>query len=133
MNILPYLQRLNLSSCSLTALAETSFKNLTRLTSLDLSNNQLLEAFEVRSGGVKTKQTVTLIAKEVEGSAMTAQAVLSHHSFSTITHPSDCLAKVPFATKRLLKYFLVDNKSLSEDQLDQKSHQTELELGNLEG
>ena len=100
---------------------------------VSVPNVQLLEAFEVRSGGVKAKQTVTLIVKEVEGSAMTAQAVLSHHSFNTITHPSDCLAKVPFATKRLLKYFLVDNKSLSEDQLDQKSHQTELEFGNLEG
>ena len=41
LNLFPFLEKLNLSSCSLTEISESSFKNLTRLTILDLSNNKL--------------------------------------------------------------------------------------------
>ena len=40
-HIFPALQQLNLSSCSLSRPSGLSFTNLSQLTSLDLSNNQL--------------------------------------------------------------------------------------------
>ena len=102
---------------------------------ISVPNVNLLEAFAVRSTKHSKRQMVSLEVNKTDlltewkqAGAIRAQAVLKQQSFASLNHPSDCLAKVPFPTLRLLKYFLMDAKHLSDQVLTQEIHRAELTL-----
>ena len=91
---------------------------------LPVPNLRLLEAFDQRSANKSRKPVVELEVAELTGHQLVVDAVLREHSLVKLTHPSDSFVKIPAEMRRVLRHFLLDQKTCED--LDFESEESSL-------